>query len=166
MKARFAAGTVLLFFLCTFAAVNTSAATLVVTKTADTADGVCDADCSLREAVTAAAPDDTVVFSSLFKTLQTITFQNGQIVIDRNLTITGPGSNLLTISGNSASRIFSITGGAVVSMRGLCLRNGWAVTAEMNDGGAIHVSNSTLSLERMILSHNRAFFVEPPFTLG
>lgn len=31
------------------------AATLTVTKTADTSDGVCDADCSLREAIAAAA---------------------------------------------------------------------------------------------------------------
>ena len=30
------------------------AGALVVTKTADTADGTCDADCSLREAITAA----------------------------------------------------------------------------------------------------------------
>ena len=30
------------------------AATFVVTKTADTADGTCDADCSLREAIIAA----------------------------------------------------------------------------------------------------------------
>jgi CSLREA domain-containing protein len=39
------------------------AATFTVTKTADTNDGVCDADCSLREAILAAnaAPDaDTI----------------------------------------------------------------------------------------------------------
>ena len=40
----------LAFILCGFAA-TASAATLVVTKTEDTNDGVCDADCSLREAV-------------------------------------------------------------------------------------------------------------------
>src|SRR3990172_5555255 len=40
--------------------------TFVVTKTADTADGVCDGDCSLREAIiaaNAAAGVDTVAFN-------------------------------------------------------------------------------------------------------
>lgn len=40
--------------------------TLTVTKTADTNDGVCDADCSLREAVAAASAGDAINFSSLF----------------------------------------------------------------------------------------------------
>lgn len=34
--------------------ISLEAATFTVTKTADTADGVCDADCSLREAIVAA----------------------------------------------------------------------------------------------------------------
>ena len=40
------------------------AATFTVTKTADTADGTCDADCSLREAISAAnafAGTDTII---------------------------------------------------------------------------------------------------------
>ena len=41
---------VLLFSISPFA----RATTFVVTKTADTNDGVCDADCSLREAINAA----------------------------------------------------------------------------------------------------------------
>ena len=35
-------------------------ATLTLTKTTDTNDGVCDADCSLREAIATADPGDTV----------------------------------------------------------------------------------------------------------
>ena len=66
----------LAFILCGFA-IHASAATLVVTKTADTNDGICDTDCSLREAVTAAAVGDTIVFSSLFNTPQTITLTLG-----------------------------------------------------------------------------------------
>src|SRR5689334_14925132 len=93
----------LAFILCGFAA-TASAATLVVTKTDDTNDGVCDTDCSLREAVVVAAADDTVVFSSLFNTPQTVTLTLGQLAIIRNLTINGPGPDILTISGNSASR--------------------------------------------------------------
>src|SRR4051812_20248475 len=89
-----------------FAAISTYAANLTVTKIEDTNDGVCDADCSLRVAVVAAASGDTVVFSSLFSSPQTITLVNGQITIDKNLTINGTGQGLVTFSGNNASRIF------------------------------------------------------------
>jgi len=38
-----------------------------------------------------------------------ITLTSGQIVIDKGLTIQGPGANLLTISGNNSSRVFNVT---------------------------------------------------------
>src|SRR5688500_7440440 len=80
--------------------------TWTVTKTADTRDGVCNADCSLREAIAAAASGDTIQFSSLFNSPQTITlsWENGPEVnslgLSKSLSIQGPGANLLTISGN------------------------------------------------------------------
>ncbi len=43
---------------------RTPPSTLTVTKTADTNDGTCDADCSLREAIAAAASGDTIEFAS------------------------------------------------------------------------------------------------------
>ena len=45
------------------AIVPAPAATFVVTKLADTNDGACGADCSLREAIGAALPGDTVSFA-------------------------------------------------------------------------------------------------------
>ena len=48
------------------------ATTRIVTKTADTSDGACNADCSLREAIAAAVSGDTIQFSSLFDSPQTI----------------------------------------------------------------------------------------------
>ena len=52
------------------------AATFTVTKTADTNDGVCNADCSLREAIAAAntaASDDVIEFDPMvFNAAQTI----------------------------------------------------------------------------------------------
>lgn len=67
--------TLILMFLAAGDSTSTYAATLTVTKTADTNDGSCTADdCSLREAVTAAAAGDTIVFASpLFDSPQTIT---------------------------------------------------------------------------------------------
>ena len=112
MKARLPT-LLLLLSVLGFAAIDSYAATLTVTKIEDTNDGVCDADCSLREAVVAAASGDTVVFSSLFNSPQTILLTLGQITIDKNLTITGTGQDLVTISGNHASRMFLIMGAEV-----------------------------------------------------
>lgn len=128
------------------------AATIMVTKTADTNDGVCDSDCSLREAVRLAKSGDTIVFSPLFNSPQTILLTNGQILINKNLTIAGPNADLLAVSGNNASHIFNISDNAVVTLSGIKLRNGRADTA----GGAIVVTNSTLTLTSMTLSNNRA----------
>jgi len=137
------------------AAIDTSAATLTVTKTEDTNDGVCDADCSLREAVVAAASGDTVVFSSLFNSPQTITLTLGQIAIDKNLTITGTGPNLVDISGNNASRHFFITGGVTVNISGLTFRDGDGSVE--GAGGAIWVTGSTLNVSNATFTNNRVF---------
>ena len=47
-------------FLVFFLLEHAQAATLFVTKTADTNDFFCDADCSLREAIGTAASGDTI----------------------------------------------------------------------------------------------------------
>ncbi len=155
-----------LFVICIFAATDIRAATLTVTTTADTNDGVCDADCSLREAVSAAASGDTVVFSSLFNTPQTITLTLGQITIDKDLTITGTGQDLVTISGNNAGRIFNITGNVNVTMSGMKLRDGKVGTTSSSDavGGAILMVGGGLNLTNMEFTNNTAFY--SPFNEG
>jgi CSLREA domain-containing protein len=81
--------------------VGAQATILTVNKTADTNDGVCSAtDCSLREAIDAAAPGDLIFFSSLFNSPRTITLTLGPLHIDKALSIGGPGANLLTIDGS------------------------------------------------------------------
>lgn len=158
-----------LIFCCTAALISCSAATLIVTTAADTVDGACDTDCSLREAVVASNPGDSIAFSPFFNSPQTITLTLGQIPITSNLTIAGPGSGLLSVSGNNAGRIFRISGGAVVTLTGMTLKNG-RVGANINDvfGGAILVTDSTLALMNMSLSHNSAFFssTNPSIELG
>src|SRR5262249_11895479 len=62
---------------------------------------------SLRALVGAASAGDTVVFA---KSVHAITLTGGEIAINKDLTIAGPGANRLTISGNDASRVFDITG--------------------------------------------------------
>jgi CSLREA domain-containing protein len=160
---------VLLFLLCIFAANYSYAATLTVTKTADTNDGVCDADCSLRDAVTAAASGDTVVFSSLFNSPQTITLTLGQINITQNLTITGTGQDLVDISANMNGRIFDISANLNVTMTGMKLRDGRVGASSGDaDGGAIRVLNGSgnLNLSYMEFTNNYAYYDQPPFPGG
>src|SRR3989304_3546658 len=66
------------------------AAILVVTKTADTADGTCDSDCSLREAIiaaNAAAGDDEITVPAGTYTL-TIAGKNEDAAATGDLGIT------------------------------------------------------------------------------
>lgn len=118
--------------------------TWTVTKTADTNDGVCDADCSLREAIAVSISGDTINFSPLFNSAQTITLGGTQLTISVNLTITGPGSTLLTISGNNTSRIFQINSGTTVSISGMKITGGTA-TAPTNGGGIRNSGSLTLT---------------------
>jgi CSLREA domain-containing protein len=144
-------------------AAPTSAATFVVTKTADTSDGSCNADCSLREAVAAAvaAPgNDVITFDpAVFSTPRTITLSGSEIAIASagSLLIEGPGAQLLTIDGNGASRIISNDAGAVTTIRGIRFTGGnGAGAANTGRGGAIYNNGGTLVLERLVLVGNTA----------
>ncbi len=137
-------------------------ATYTVTKIADTNDGTCDADCSLREAVVAAngtADNDTIVFSSLFNTAQTITLSGTEIVFANNgsLTIIGTGANKLTISGNNASRIFASGANVVVNINNLRFTGGnGAGAVNTGRGGAIYNVGGTMVIYNSILTGNSA----------
>lgn len=150
------------FLLLTFLSVSAFAATFTVTKIADTNDGTCDADCSLREAVAAAnaaAGDDIIVFSSLFDTPQTIVLSGSEIVLGSNgsITINGPGADLLTIDGNQTSRIFSTGANVVASIDGVRLTRGNGAGAlNTGRGGAIYNVGGTLTISNSIITGNTA----------
>ncbi len=181
MKARILTLAFVMFAVLGFAAIdfradstdqtNTTATTWTITKVEDTNDGLCDADCSLREAVAAATSGDTIVFSPLFNSPQTITLLLGQITIDKNLTITGTGSNLIAISANMSGRIFNMTGSISVMMSGMNLRDG-RVGANLEDGrgGAIlfiiESGNGTLGLSNMEFTNNAAYYAPDHYGLG
>src|SRR5205823_11156989 len=96
--------TVPILFLITllFAAMasvqNLHAASLTVINTNDSGAG------SLRQAISDSSSGDTIDFDSSVNG-QTI---SGGLGIYKNLTITGPGANLLAINGNAASGVFNI----------------------------------------------------------
>ncbi len=126
-------------------AVNINAATLTVTKIADTDDGVCNADCSLREAISAAGSGDLIVFSSLFDSAQSIDLFLNELNVNKNVTIRGKGANLLTIRGDepNGQRVFNIPSGFTVTLSGMTIREG---SKNFGFGGGISNSgNLTVS---------------------
>ena len=145
------------------AAYSVDAAVYTVNKTADTNDGTCNADCSLREAITAAngtVDNDEIVFAlPLFGTPQTITLASGELTVANNgsLLIDGPGANLLTISGNNASRILVSGANVVVSIEGIRFTGGNGMgTVNTGRGGAIYNVGGTMLLANSILTGNSA----------
>jgi len=117
------------------------AATFTVTSLNDAGAG------SLRQAIldaNAAAGGDAISFS----VNGTITLTSGALPpIAGNLTITGPGSGLLTVSGNNASGVFQIQVGATVAISGLTITGGNAVLGGgiLNSGGNLAVSNTVVT---------------------
>src|SRR5690606_17237815 len=80
------------------------------------------------------------------------------VAINSSLTIDGPGADLLTISGNDASRIFIIVFAGDVVIRGMTLTEGRGVgTGGAGAGRAILSADSTtLRLEGCVVTGNRS----------
>src|SRR5262245_29633815 len=62
---------------------------------------------SLREAIATASPGETITFDPSVS--GTIVLTLGELVIDKGLTINGPGASLLTIDAQQSSRVLNIT---------------------------------------------------------
>ena len=138
------------------------AANLTVTKTADTNDGVCDADCSLREAVVAAAPGDTITVPA-----GTYTLSLSHLFINKNLTINGSGmGSTIVQQTNPNFRVIDIgnPGGAapVVSISRLTVKGGHAISPSNSEalpghihGGGLH-NHGILTLTNVTITGNDA----------
>ncbi|CAN5303697.1 hypothetical protein BH11PLA2_BH11PLA2_38990 [soil metagenome] len=114
---------------------------------------------SLRQAILDANANadaaDTIVFeATTFSFPKTITLTSGELPITDSLTITGPGQGLLTISGNTSSRILNLNGIGIqnIAISDMTLTKGKTT----GSGGAILDQDENLTLTRMTLSGNRA----------
>src|SRR5262245_25753563 len=112
-------------------ACSAEAATLIVTTIADTDDGICDADCLLREAVNTAntnAGHDSIAVPPGVYTLTMGGYYNGLLIFS-NLDIVGAGPALTVLDGNAADSVIHILSNSIVRIVGVTIRNGHA------DGG-------------------------------
>jgi CSLREA domain-containing protein len=139
-------------------AVLASPTTYAVTKTDDTADGACDSDCSLREAIIAANAHpgaDTITLLAEPYTL-TISGANennsatGDLDITDDVTIGGASNATTSINGGGLDRVFQIQSGTTATFNNLTIRGGSAMT-----GGGIY-NGGTLTLNDSIVRDNQA----------
>lgn len=117
-------------------------ALFVVNSAADSGSG------TLRQAISDAGGGDIIAFAA---GISNITLTSGEIIIDKSLTIDGPGANLLTISGNHASRVFHVSSGSDVTIHGLLFTDGSA-----DYGGAVYNDHGTLTIASSTFSGNTA----------
>lgn len=134
------------------AAAPAQAATWTVTKTADTADGACDADCSLREAVLAAnaAPGSDTVTVPAGTYRLTIAGRDEDAGATGDLDLAGPGTTI-TGAGEAATvveagpsraagidRVLHVAA-ANTLVQDLTLRHGRLQSNTQENGGAVRV---------------------------
>ncbi len=154
-------------------------ATFVVSKTPDTNDGACNADCSLREAIVAAnaaAGADMITFAPNGTFQLTIAGANenaaatGDLDITQALTIVGNGTaNTIVQAGSTASngidKVFSVNpafnAAFATSISGLTMRFGRNPSTFNGDGfgGGLDwdgVANGTITMSNVNVESNTA----------
>lgn len=135
---------VISILLLHFLAIAGQAATRTVTTLSD---GVSVMN-SLRYWVTNSNAGDTIVFQDgLSGPISLIS----QIVIDKNLIISGPGANVIRVSGLNSSRVFNVQAGNV-QISGLRITQGFAD----GPGGGVLVDGGNLTLNNCHLNLNDA----------
>ena len=113
-------------------AMSAHAATITVTNTNDSGPG------SLRQALAVAHDGDRITFA----VSGTITLTGGGLGVFKNVTISGPGADQLSIDGNQSPTqpVFSVS--AIATISGLTIRNG---QDGIDNFGILTVRNCILS---------------------
>ena len=130
--------------------IQVQAATFAVTKTADTADGTCDADCSLREAIIAANANvgfDAIHLPADVYVLDLVgagedAAATGDLDVLDGVTISGVSAIDTIIDGNATDGVFHIDTAGTVRISRVTIRNG----NKIGDGGGILLSGGATVL--------------------
>jgi CSLREA domain-containing protein len=144
--------------------VSVKSATYTVTKTADTSDGTCDSDCSLREAIAAAnaSPQNDIINFNIPTTDSGCSGGVCVITLSSQLTINSAsssgnliirnigGSQKIEISGGNAVRVFEVASGGNLTINSLTIKNG---SASGGFGGGI-LNNGTLTVFSSTITGN------------
>ncbi len=138
------------------------AAAYTVTKLADTNDGICDSDCSLREAIIAAnaTPDADLITLPAGSFVIGISGRSenhaarGDFDITAPLTITGAGAEQTIFNAAGLDRVFDVRSTAgEVTITGVQITNG---NTDNASGGGIACNEATLALNHVSILHSNA----------
>ena len=113
---------------------------ITVTNTNDSGPG------SLRQALADANDGDTIEFA----VTGTIGLTSGELLVVKNITISGPGAENLALNGNAKSTVFHIAPGETVTISGLTITNGYT----SGFGGGIHNDHASLTLNNCTVTAN------------
>jgi N-acetylneuraminic acid mutarotase len=121
----------------------TTTPTTIVTNTNDSGPG------SLRQALADAHDGDTINFDSSLND-QTIMLTSAELVIDKNITINGPGPDLLTVERFPPTQfsVFHVMPIHTATIEGLRITGGYSPSGGggvLNDHGTLTVSNCSLT---------------------
>jgi Trypsin-like peptidase domain len=97
---------------------------------------------SLRQALRDTEQNNTITFIKNLKC--TIVLTSGELVVNKNIVISGPGTNILSISGGYSNRVFAILKGSAVIISNLSIINGQADNAY----GALNYSSGVFSSKK------------------
>jgi hypothetical protein len=107
---------------------------------------------SLRQAILDTPAGGTVDFQPALS--GTITLTTGELLIDKDLTIAGPGAGVITVSGDQASRVLHIAASDTVAISGLTIADG-LVSGDTVTGGGID-NEGMLTVAECVVSGNSA----------
>jgi hypothetical protein len=127
---------------------NVHAETITVTNTEDSVPPLIPG--SLRWALSMANNGDTITFS----VTGTITLSAGELLVAKNVTISGPGSSALQLF--SRSRVFNVAANNTVTISGLRIRGN--ASSETGGGGGI-LNAGDLIVSNCIIFRSQAQFV-------
>src|SRR5262245_8190558 len=137
---------ILITLLCAVMASVQSAspAIIMVTNTNDSGLG------SLRDVLASANDGDTIDATGVSGT---ILLTSGELQINHNVTIKGPGAGKLSVNGNAAFRVFE-NFASQVTISGFTITNGLVANGS---GGAGILNHGELTLSDSIVSHSTTF---------
>jgi hypothetical protein len=124
--------------------IQLQAGTITVTNTNDSGPG------SLRQALANANDGDAINFA----VSGTIALTSGELLVDKSVTISGPGAAVLAVDGDFTSRVFHIGPGKTVSISGLTVTNG---SAGSENGGGILNDHAILTMDNCAVQNSGGF---------
>ena len=145
---------------------SSSAATYVVTSTADTDGATCGATCTLRQAINASnananAGINTISFASpTFDTPQIISLSDsgGELAVNGTVFITGRGARLLSVRRPATAtkdfRVFNLANNIFVSLSGMTIAGGRLTATDGQGAGILKGGGGGLRLDGVSVESN------------